>query len=46
MQSNKQKEGKIANKYKLSTSQFRLAAVRKKFNEDGKGKNTVTEIAD
>lgn len=46
MQSNTQKEGKIAHKYKFSTSQFSLAAVRRKFNENGKDENTVTKITD
>jgi hypothetical protein len=46
MHSNTQKEGKIANKNKLSSSQIRLAAVRRKFNENGKDESTVTKITD
>jgi len=46
MQSNTQKEGKIANKHKFSKSKLWLAAVRKKSNENGKDENTVTKITD
>jgi hypothetical protein len=46
MQSNTQKEGKIANKYKFSTSQVWLAAVRNKSNENGKDEKTVAKITD